>query len=66
MPWIFKAMKIENIPVVREFKDIFVEELLRLLSQRKINFEIKLIPSAQPLSKAPCLMAPTKLSELKI
>jgi len=43
---------IEDLLVVCEFKDVFSEELLGLAPQREIDFEIELIPSAQPISKA--------------
>ena len=44
---------------------IFPEELSGLSPQREIDFEIELIPHAQPTSKAPYSIAPTKLKELK-
>ena len=45
-------MKIENIPIDCEFPDVFPKELSGLPPQRKIDFEIELIPGAQPISKA--------------
>jgi len=60
-----EEMKIEDIPVVREFPDVFLEKLPGLPPQREIDFEIELVPSAQPISKAPYRMAPTELKELK-
>jgi len=36
-------MKIENIPIVYEFADVFPEELMSLLPQREIDFDIELI-----------------------
>jgi len=41
-----EEMKIENIPTVCEFPDIFPKELSGLPPQREIDFEIELIPSA--------------------
>jgi len=61
-----KEVKAGNILVVCEFEDVFPEELPGLPSQMEIDFEIKLIPRAQPISKAPYCMAPTELKELKI
>ena len=49
-----------------EFKDVFHEELPGFPSQREIDFEIKLIPGSQPISKAPYCMALIELKELKI
>jgi len=39
-------VKVENIPVVCEFPDVFPEELPGLLPQREIDFEIELIHGA--------------------
>ncbi|XP_060972428.1 uncharacterized protein LOC133038328 [Cannabis sativa] len=41
------------------------EELPGLPPEREIDFEIDLIPGVEPVSKAPCRMAPTELKELK-
>ena len=59
-------VRVENIPVVCEFSDVFPEEFLGLPPQWKIDFEIKLVPSAHPISKTPYRMAPTELKELKV
>jgi len=56
----------EDILVVCALKDVFPDELPRMPPQREIDFDIELIPSAQPISKVPYYMAPTKLRELKI
>ena len=56
----------ENIPVVCEFEDVFPKKLPRLPPQRDIDFGIELILDAQPISKAPYRMAPTKLKKLKL
>ena len=58
-------MKIENIPVVCEFLDVFPNELHSLPPQRDIVFEIELIPGAQPISKVSYRMIPVELKELK-
>jgi hypothetical protein len=57
--------KIEEIPIVRDFVDVFPEELLGLPSDKEIEFTIDLLPGTRPISKAPCLMAPLELRELK-
>jgi hypothetical protein len=53
--------KIEDIPVVQEFLDIFLEDLRRLPPNREIEFCIELAP----ISKAPYWMARAELKELK-
>ena len=56
---------IEQIPVVREFKDVFPEELPGLPPHRDVWFEIDLISGAKPVSREPYRMAPIELTELK-
>ncbi|GJU11108.1 hypothetical protein Tco_1133504 [Tanacetum coccineum] len=50
---------------VREFADVFPDELPGLPLAREIEFGIELIPGAEPISKAPYRMAPVELKELK-
>ncbi|XP_071718953.1 uncharacterized protein [Rutidosis leptorrhynchoides] len=56
---------LENIEVVREFPDVFPDELQGLPPVREVEFLIDLIPGSQPISKAPYRMAPLELQELK-
>ncbi|XP_043813425.1 uncharacterized protein LOC122721247 [Manihot esculenta] len=57
--------KLEDIPVVNEFPDVFPEELPGLPPDREIEFSIDLNPSTTPISMAPYRMAPAELKELK-
>ena len=57
--------KLENIPVVNEFQDVFPVELPGLPPDRDVEFTIKLLPGTDPISVAPYRMAPTELRELK-
>ncbi|GKD65771.1 putative reverse transcriptase domain-containing protein [Tanacetum coccineum] len=50
---------------LREFADVFPDELPGLPPAREIEFGIELIPGAEPISKAPYRMAPVELKELK-
>ncbi|GJS61656.1 retrotransposon protein, putative, ty3-gypsy subclass [Tanacetum coccineum] len=62
---ILESPNIENLSVVREFADVFPDELPGLPPAREIEFGIELIPGAEPISKAPYRMAPVELKELK-
>ncbi|GJY95792.1 putative nucleotidyltransferase, ribonuclease H [Tanacetum coccineum] len=48
-----ESPNIENLPVVREFADVFPDELPGLPPAREIEFGIELTPGAEPISKAP-------------
>nr|GEV17787.1 putative reverse transcriptase domain-containing protein [Tanacetum cinerariifolium] len=43
--------RLENIPVVREFPDVFLEELPGLPPVRQVEFQIDLIPGAAPVAR---------------
>ena len=56
---------LDSVPIVREFLDIFLENLSGLPPDRELEFEIKLLPSSSLVSIPSYRMTPTKLKELK-
>ncbi|MFS7922847.1 putative nucleotidyltransferase, Ribonuclease H [Helianthus anomalus] len=56
--------KIEDLPVVREFADIFPEELPSLPPHRQVEFQIDLALGAAPIACVPYRLAPGELQEL--
>jgi hypothetical protein len=58
--------KLEDFVVLREFRDMFVDEIPELPPRREIDFSIDLLPSSTPISKAPYRMSLPELTELKI
>ncbi|KAA3470916.1 DNA/RNA polymerases superfamily protein [Gossypium australe] len=58
-------MKIESVPIVCEFLDVFSEELPRLPPIREVEIAIELVLGTSPISIAPYRMALTELKELK-
>ena len=59
-------MRQEDIPIFREFPDVFPNDLLGLPPNREIDFQIELAPGTEPISRAPYRMAPVELKELKV
>jgi hypothetical protein len=59
-------LKLEDIHVVREFPDVFPDDLLGMPLERAIEFKIELQPGTAPIAKAPYKMSPVELKELKI
>jgi hypothetical protein len=49
---------------VREYPDVFPEELPGMPPDRDIEFVIDLIPRTSPIAKRPCRMAAPELAEL--
>jgi hypothetical protein len=60
-----EAKSIEDVPVVREYPDVFPEELPGMPPDRDIEFVIDLIPGTSPIAKRPYRMAAPELAELK-
>jgi hypothetical protein len=58
--------KLEDFVVLREFRDMFVDEIPELPPRREIDFSIDLLPGSTPISKAPYRMSLLELTELKI
>ncbi|GJY37910.1 hypothetical protein Tco_0424274 [Tanacetum coccineum] len=56
--------KLEDISVVKEFPDIFLEDLPGLPPVRQVEFQIDLIPGASPIARTPYRLAPLEMQEL--
>nr|GEX62340.1 putative reverse transcriptase domain-containing protein [Tanacetum cinerariifolium] len=56
--------RLENIPVVREFLDVFPEELPGLPPVRQVELQINLIPRAVHVARAPYRLASLEMQEL--
>jgi hypothetical protein len=59
-----KALELKEVPVVRDFPDVFPEDLSGILLDRDIEFQIDLVPGAQLVVKAPYRLAPSEMKEL--
>ena len=56
---------LDEIPVVTEFPDVFLDDIVGLPPDREVEFTIDLIPRPEPISIPPYRMAPAELRELK-
>ncbi|KAJ9567411.1 hypothetical protein OSB04_003377 [Centaurea solstitialis] len=59
-----KEKQIQDFPVVREFPEVFPEELPGLPPQRQVGFHIDLVPGAGPTAKSPYRLTPSEMQEL--
>ncbi|GKD35713.1 putative reverse transcriptase domain-containing protein, partial [Tanacetum coccineum] len=55
---------LSDIPIIRDFKDVFLDHLSGLPPQRQVEFRIDLIPRATPIAKSPYRLAPSEMQEL--
>nr|GFD38503.1 putative reverse transcriptase domain-containing protein [Tanacetum cinerariifolium] len=56
--------RLENVPIVRDFPEVFPEDLPGLPPTRQVVFQIDLIPDAAPVARAPYRLAPPEIKEL--
>ncbi|KAJ8773310.1 hypothetical protein K2173_028487 [Erythroxylum novogranatense] len=57
--------RLQDISVVREFSDVFPDELPGLPPDRETKFTIDLVPGTAPISIPPYRMVPVELRELR-
>ncbi|GJU54556.1 putative reverse transcriptase domain-containing protein [Tanacetum coccineum] len=56
--------RLEDVPVICEFPDVFPEDLPGLPPSRQVEFVIELVPGAAPVARAPYRLAPSEMKEL--
>jgi hypothetical protein len=60
------AEGLEHLSVVREFADVFPEELPRMPPKRELEFTIDLKLGTEPIARMPYQMSTLKLQELRM
>ncbi|GJS26544.1 putative reverse transcriptase domain-containing protein [Tanacetum coccineum] len=56
--------RLEDVPIVRDFPDVFPEDLPGLPPTRQVEFQIDLVPGAAPVARAPYRLASFEMKEL--
>ncbi|GJY01399.1 putative reverse transcriptase domain-containing protein [Tanacetum coccineum] len=56
--------RLEDVPIIWDFPDVFPEDLPGLPLTRQVEFQIDLIPGAAPVARAPYRLAPSEMKEL--
>ena len=56
---------LSDVKIVREFHDVFQEDLPNLPPDREVKFSIEFVPRTALISKTPYRMAAAELKELK-
>ncbi|GKA45468.1 putative reverse transcriptase domain-containing protein [Tanacetum coccineum] len=59
-----EGKQLKDVPIVRDFSEVFPEDLSGLPPARPVEFQIDLIPGAAPVARAPYRLAPSKMKEL--
>ncbi|GKE08140.1 putative reverse transcriptase domain-containing protein [Tanacetum coccineum] len=56
--------QLEDIPIVRDFTEVFREDLPGLPPTRQVEFQIDLVPGAALVARSPYKLAPLEMQEL--
>ncbi|GKD04931.1 putative reverse transcriptase domain-containing protein, partial [Tanacetum coccineum] len=59
-----KEKRLEDVPIVREFPEVFLEDLPGIPPARQVEFQIDLVPGAAPVARSSYRLAPAELQEL--
>ncbi|GJU57003.1 putative reverse transcriptase domain-containing protein [Tanacetum coccineum] len=59
-----EGKQIKDVPIVRDFPEVFPEDLTSLPPARLVEFQIDLISRAAPVARAPYRLAPSEMKEL--
>ncbi|GKF30707.1 hypothetical protein Tco_0100505, partial [Tanacetum coccineum] len=56
--------RLEDVLIVRDFPEVFLEDLPGLPPTRQVEFQIDLVPGVAPVARAPYRLAPSEMKEL--
>ncbi|GJW27808.1 putative reverse transcriptase domain-containing protein [Tanacetum coccineum] len=56
--------RLEDVPIVRDFSEVFSEDLPGLPPTRQVEFQINLVPGDSLIARSPYRLAPSELQEL--
>ncbi|GKF35324.1 hypothetical protein Tco_0108524 [Tanacetum coccineum] len=56
--------RLEDVPIVKDFPDVFPKDLPGLPQTRQVEFQIDLVPGAALVARTPYRLAPSKMKEL--
>nr|GEU36774.1 putative reverse transcriptase domain-containing protein [Tanacetum cinerariifolium] len=59
-----KGKRLEDVPIVRDFSEVFPEDLSGITPARQVEFQIDLVPGATSVPRAPYRLAPSEMKEL--
>nr|GEW53468.1 putative reverse transcriptase domain-containing protein [Tanacetum cinerariifolium] len=59
-----KEKRLEDIPIVQDFPEVFLEDLPGIPPTRQVEIQIDLVPGAAPVARAPYRLAPSEMKEL--
>nr|GFD14667.1 putative reverse transcriptase domain-containing protein [Tanacetum cinerariifolium] len=61
-----KEKRIEDVPMICDYPEVFPEELPRLPQPRQVEFRIDLVARAEPISRTPYRLVASEMKELSV
>ncbi|GJU99662.1 putative reverse transcriptase domain-containing protein [Tanacetum coccineum] len=58
-----EGKRLEDVPIIRDFSEVFPEDLPRLPPTRQVEFQIDLVPGAAPITRTPYRLALSEMRE---
>ncbi|GJR16451.1 putative reverse transcriptase domain-containing protein [Tanacetum coccineum] len=59
-----KGKRLEDVPIVKDFPEVFPEDFPGIPPARQVEFQIDLVPGVAPVPRAPYRLAPSEMKEL--
>ncbi|GKC07403.1 putative reverse transcriptase domain-containing protein [Tanacetum coccineum] len=59
-----KEKRLEDVPIIRDFPEVFPDDLPGLPPPQQVEFRIELVPGAAPVAHAPYRLAASEMKEL--
>ncbi|GKA80428.1 hypothetical protein Tco_0787024 [Tanacetum coccineum] len=56
--------RLEDVPIMRDFLEVFLEDLPGLPPTRQVEFQIDLVHGVAPVARAPYRLSPSEMKEL--
>ncbi|GKD74871.1 hypothetical protein Tco_1333153, partial [Tanacetum coccineum] len=56
--------RLKYVPIVRDFPEVFPEDLPGIPPTRQVEFQIDLLPGAAPVARVPYRLVPSEMKEL--
>nr|GEV04602.1 hypothetical protein [Tanacetum cinerariifolium] len=59
-----KEKRLEDVPIVRDFPEVFSQDILGIPPTQQVEFQIDLVPGAAPVAWVPYQLAPSEMKEI--
>ncbi|GJZ97362.1 putative reverse transcriptase domain-containing protein [Tanacetum coccineum] len=59
-----EGKRLKDMPIVKDFPEVYPEDLSGIPPARQVEFQIDLVPDAAPVARAPYRLAPSEMKEL--